>query len=70
METRIRRGKKVCAVANLLVTFRKNAYIRFLGKDGGANYAFVGMNQRGRVTTYHIKSVVKLAKSGVSMFLP
>lgn len=46
----------------------KNAYIRFLGLQGKANYAFVGMNRHGRVLTYHIKSVGKMVTENVSLF--
>ena len=44
----------------------KNAYIRFLGSQGKANYAFVGMKAGGRVSTYHVRSVSKMVKYGVS----
>lgn len=47
----------------------KNAYIRFLGYGGKANYAFAGMKAGGRVSTYHVVTVAKLAKEGVSHFL-
>ena len=46
----------------------KNAYIRFLGSQGKANYAFVGMKAGGRVSTYHVRSVSKMVKDGVSIF--
>ena len=46
----------------------KNAYIKFIGMGGKANYAFVGMKAGGRVATYHIRDVAKLVKDGISMF--
>ena len=47
----------------------KNAYIKFIGIEGKANYAFVGMKAGGRVSTYHIESVAKMIKDGVSLFV-
>ena len=47
----------------------KNAYIRFIGMEGKASYAFVGMKAGGRVSTYHVVSVGKLIKAGVSLFI-
>ncbi len=47
----------------------KNAYIRFIGMEGKANYAFVGMKAGGRISTYHVVGVGKLIKDGVSLFL-
>ncbi len=46
----------------------KNAYIRFLGTQGKANYAFVGMKAGGRISTYHVRSVSKMIRDGISMF--
>ncbi len=46
----------------------KNAYIRFLGTEGKANYAFVGMKAGGHVSTYHVVSVAYLVKEGISLF--
>ena len=46
----------------------KNAYIKFLGNQGKANYAFVGLKSGGRVSTYHVRSVGKMIKDGVSLF--
>lgn len=46
----------------------KNAYVRFLGSQGKANYAFVGMKAGGRVSTYHVRSVSKMIKDGISLF--
>ena len=46
----------------------KNAYIRFWGTGRRAEYAFVGMKAGGRVSTYHIRPVAKMIRSGVSMF--
>ena len=40
-----------------------NGYIRFLGNGGKANYAFVGLKNAGKnISTFHVKSVEKLAK--------
>ena len=47
----------------------RNAFIRFIGMEGKANYALVGMKTGGRVATYHVESVMSMAKSGVSLFL-
>ena len=47
----------------------KNAYIRFLGEQGKANYAFVGLTSNGQVATYHVKSVGKMIKCGISLFM-
>ena len=47
----------------------KNAYIKFLGSNGKANYAFVGMKAGGRVSTYHVRSVGKMIKDGISLFM-
>ena len=47
----------------------KNAYIRFLGTEGKANYAFVGMKAGGRVSTYHVRTVSKLVRDGVRLFV-
>lgn len=47
----------------------KNAFIRFIGMEGKANYAFVGMKAGGRISTYHVVGVGKLIKEGVSLFL-
>ena len=46
----------------------KNAYIRFLGTQGKANYAFVGMKAGGRISTYHVRSVSKMIRDGISIF--
>ena len=46
----------------------KNAYIKFLGTNGKANYAYVGMRSGGRVSTYHVRSVSKLIKDGITLF--
>ena len=47
----------------------RNAFIRFIGMEGKANYALVGMKAGGRVATFHVESVMKMAKSGVSIFI-
>ena len=47
----------------------KNAYIRFLGSKGRANYAFVGMKSGGRVSTFHVKSVNAMVKDGITLFM-
>jgi RHS repeat-associated protein len=39
-------------------------YVRFLGQNGGANYAFVGMNGT-RVATFGIRSVSELIRLGI-----
>ena len=46
----------------------KNAYIKFLGTNGKANYAYVGMKSGGRVSTYHVRNVSKLIKDGITLF--
>lgn len=46
----------------------KNAYIKFLGNQGKANYAFVGLKSGGRVSTYHVRSVGKMIKDRISLF--
>ena len=46
----------------------RNAYIRFLGINGRANYAFVGMDSHGRAVTYHVKSVSAMIKNNIAMF--
>ncbi len=40
-------------------------FVRFLGQNGGANYAFVGMHG-SRVATFGIRSVSELVKLGIS----
>ena len=45
-----------------------NGYIRFIGTQGRANYAFVGMKSGGRISTYGVRSVASLIAKGVSMF--
>ena len=45
-----------------------NGYIRFIGTQGRANYAFVGMKNGGRISTYGVRSVASLIAKGVSMF--
>lgn len=46
----------------------RNAYIRFFGSSGHANYAFVGMKAGGRISTYYVVSVQWLIKVGVALF--
>ena len=33
-----------------------------------ANHAFVGLKSGGRVSTYHVRSVEKMIKDGISLF--
>lgn len=40
-----------------------NGYVRFFGAGGKANYAFVGMNQAGRVVTFGLRSASALSKA-------
>ena len=47
----------------------KNAYVRFLGSNGKANYAFVGMKSGGRVSTFHVRSVSEMAKDSITLFM-
>ena len=47
----------------------KNAYVRFLGSKGKANYAFVGMKSGGRVSTFHVRSVSAMTKDGITLFV-
>ena len=47
----------------------KNAYIRFLGNQGKANYAFVGLKSGGRISTYHVRSVGKMIKDAIALFM-
>ena len=47
----------------------KNAYVRFLGSKGKANYAFVGMKSGGRVSTFHVRSVSAMVKDGITLFV-
>ncbi len=46
----------------------KNAYIKFLGNNGRANYAFVGMKSGGRISIYHVEHVSKLIQKGITLF--
>ncbi len=43
-------------------------YIRFFGKGGGANYAFVGMNGT-RTATFGMRRVADLIKMGITFFV-
>lgn len=61
------RGAKY-VIKNGIYIPEKNAYIRFLGSQGKANYAFAGMKAGGRVSTYHVRSVSKMVKDGVPIF--
>ena len=45
-----------------------NGFVRFIGTQGKANYAFVGMKAGGRVATYGVRSVASMIAKGVSMF--
>ena len=39
-----------------------NGYIRFFGSGGKANYAFVGMNNAGKIVTYGVRGISSLSK--------
>lgn len=45
----------------------RNAYVLLIGGRGSAKAAFVGLNQAGNITTFHIKSVKELAKIAPSL---
>ena len=45
-----------------------NGYIKFVGGEGSAKYAFVGIDRAtGNITTLHLKSVKELAKKAPSL---
>ncbi len=60
----IRHGTKVSYTYKGKIT---TGYIKFLGKGGAANYAFVGMNGT-RVATFGPRNVAALIEMGITMF--
>jgi len=44
-----------------------NGYVRLVGGPGTAKAAFVGLNQAGDITTFHIKTVAELAADAPSL---
>ncbi|MBP2100756.1 hypothetical protein [Enterococcus rivorum] len=47
-----------------------NGYIKLVGGEGSAKYAFVGLDRTtGNITTLHLKSVKELAKKAPSLGL-
>ena len=45
-----------------------NGYIKLVGGEGSAKYAFVGIDRAtGNITTLHLKSVKELAKKAPSL---
>jgi hypothetical protein len=47
-----------------------NGYVKLIGGEGSAKYAFVGLEQAtGNITTFHIKTVSELIKKAPSLGL-
>jgi hypothetical protein len=47
-----------------------NGYVKFVGGEGSAKYAFVGLDKAtGEITTFHLKSVLELIKKAPSLGL-
>ncbi|MEG0153663.1 MAG: hypothetical protein RR744_10925, partial [Cellulosilyticaceae bacterium] len=47
-----------------------NGYVKFVGGEGSAKYAFVGLDRAtGKITTLHLKTVSELIKKAPSLGL-
>ena len=47
-----------------------NGYVKFVGGEGSAKYAFVGLDRAtGEITTFHLKTVSELSKKAPSLGL-
>ncbi|EAG1698186.1 hypothetical protein BBW85_06360 [Listeria monocytogenes] len=47
-----------------------NGYVKFVGGEGSAKYAFVGLDRAtGKITTFHLKTVSELIKKAPSLGL-
>lgn len=45
-----------------------NGYVKFVGGEGSAKYAFVGLDRAtGEITTFHLKTVSELIKKAPSL---
>ena len=61
----IRNGQKISYTYKGKIT---TGYIKFLGTNGGANYAFVGLKGM-RTATFGVRTVKDLIKLGIALFL-